>query len=211
LLSSVVALCVLGSFALQGIRKSPDGAIVNIGSTLMGLVYVWFLPGFLVKIRHLGFAEAKGWGLDGIELIAATLFVAKVSDIGGFFVGRAFGKHKMSPVISPKKTWEGAAGGALASILLTIAFRNFYPNSVFATMSMWTVVLFGFTMSVSSILGDLIESCMKRDSQQKDSGTAVPGFGGLLDVADSLMVAAPASYFFLILAGARPALEAVVK
>jgi phosphatidate cytidylyltransferase len=76
---------------------------------------------------------------------------------------------------------------------------------------MWTVVLFGFTMSVSSILGDLIESCMKRDSQQKDSGTAVPGFGGLLDVADSLMVAAPASYFFLILAGARPALEAVVK
>lgn len=207
LMSTVVALCVVGTCALQGTRKSPDGAIMNIGVTLFGWIYVWFLPAFLVKIRHLGLADAKGWNYDGTELVAMTLMVAKVSDIGGFFAGRAFGKHKMSPIISPKKTWEGAAGGIALSVAFALLVRTFYPGSILQAFSFSTVILFGIVMALSSLLGDLLASCIKRDCNVKDSGAVVPGFGGLLDVVDSLMIASPIAYYFFLLAGARPGLE----
>ncbi len=207
LMSTVLALCVIGTCALQGARKSPKDAISNIGITLFGWIYVWFLPAFMIKIRHLGVPGASGWNYDGTELVAITLLVAKFSDIGGFFTGRFIGKHKLSPIISPKKTWEGAAGGVLFSVVFALLVRTFYPHSVLMAFSFETVILFGVAMAISSLLGDLLASCIKRDCEVKDSGGAVPGFGGLLDVADSLMIASPIAYFFFLLAGARPGLE----
>lgn len=204
LMSTVLALCVVGTCAIQGTRKSPDGAVANIGITIFGWIYVWFLPAFLVKIRHLGFSGASGWNLDGAELVAMTVMVAKVSDIGGFFAGRAFGKHKMSPIISPKKTWEGTAGGIALSIIFALIVRSLYPDSILQALTFSLTILFGIVMAVSSLLGDLLASCIKRDCKVKDSGSVVPGFGGFLDVADSLMIASPVAYFFFLLVGARP-------
>lgn len=206
-MNTALAACVLGGFALQGIRRSPDGAMVNIGTTLLGLIYVWFLPSFLIKIRHLGLPGGSGWAIDGAELIVVSILTAKMSDIGGFFIGRSFGRHKLCPTISPKKTWEGLFGGIVACILFVLAIKMMAPSSATATLSFMYCCIFGFLMAVSSLLGDLIESCMKRDSQVKDSGTAVPGFGGVMDVVDSLMVSGPVAYFFFILIGASPALE----
>lgn len=207
LLSTVIALCVVGTCALQGVRKSPVGAISNIGATLLGMIYVWFLPAYLVKLRHLGLAEAQGWQWDGVELVFATILVSKSCDIGGFFVGRRFGRHKLSPIVSPKKTWEGVAGGVVASLLVAFLLRAAWPGGVLAALSPGGLALFSLAMALSGLLGDLLESALKRDSEVKDSGGSVPGFGGLLDVVDSLMLSAPTSYFFFILAGARPALS----
>ncbi|MFW5856401.1 MAG: phosphatidate cytidylyltransferase [Planctomycetota bacterium] len=206
LMDTVVALAVLGACALQGVRKSPSGAILNIGTTLLGFVYVWFLPSFLVKIRHLGVPGANGWAIDGAELVFVTIFVSKICDVGGLLVGKQFGRTKLSPVVSPNKTWEGFAGGIAFSVGLSLYMRWVAPGSALASLSVGTAALFGITMAVSGLLGDLLESAMKRDSEVKDSGGSVPGFGGLLDVVDSLMISAPTAYFFFLLAGARPAL-----
>ncbi|MHC4883752.1 MAG: phosphatidate cytidylyltransferase [Planctomycetota bacterium] len=209
LMNTALAVCVLGSFALQAIRRGAEGAMINIGTTLLGLIYVWFLPAFLIKIRHLGLPDANGWVLDGAELVVVSIMVAKMSDVGGFFVGRSLGRHKLCPTISPKKTWEGLAGGIVASILLVQVIRLAAPDGATASLTLVQSCIFGLLMAVCSLLGDLVESCLKRDSQVKDSGTVVPGFGGMMDVVDSLMVSGPVAYFFLLLVGARPALEAL--
>ncbi|MBN1256515.1 MAG: phosphatidate cytidylyltransferase, partial [Planctomycetes bacterium] len=173
---------------------------------LMGLVYVWFLPSFLAKMRHLGFPGAHGWRLDGVEFIIVTVFVAKICDVGGLFVGKRYGRHKLCPHISPNKTWEGFGGGILASVGLAVYMSYTAPESVLGVMGLLPVIIFGVLMAVSSLLGDLLESAMKRDSEMKDAGGSIPGYGGMLDVADSLMVSGPVAYFFFIFMGARPAL-----
>jgi phosphatidate cytidylyltransferase len=207
LMDTVVAVTVLGACAMQGARPRPEGAILNIGSTLMGLVYVWFLPSFLVKMRHLGLPGGEGWQWDGVELVAVTIGLSKICDVGAFFTGRRFGRHKLSPVVSPNKTWEGVAGGIALSTAVALAIKLLDPAGAFASLGWAGVILFAVLMSVSGLLGDLLESAMKRDSEVKDSGGSIPGFGGLMDVVDSLMVSAPTAYFFFLLAGAEPALS----
>jgi phosphatidate cytidylyltransferase len=204
---ATLALAVLGTALLQGVRRSPENAIPNIATTLFGLVYVWFLPSFLIKIRHLGVPGGNSWQWDGVELVIATIFIAKMSDVGGLLVGKCFGKHKLTPVISPNKTWEGTFGGICASIAVGLYMKALAPQSVLGALGWGEMALFCVLMAVSSLLGDLFESVLKRDSECKDSGGYIPGFGGLLDMVDSLMVSAPAAYFYFVLLGARPALS----
>ena len=125
-----------------------------------------------------------------------TVTVTKLCDIGAFTFGRLFGKHKMIPRISPNKTYEGAVGGLLFSIGGAVIF---YLAGLFPLQNMWTVVLFGFVVGVIGIFGDLAESLLKRGSGAKDSGTLVPGFGGLLDVVDSMLLSTPVAYVMLVL------------
>lgn len=209
LMSTMLTLAVLGTFALQGVRKERiEGAILGIGSTLLGLIYVWFLPAFLIKIRHLGvpgdIGASHGWASAGVELVLVTIFVSKMSDIGGFFVGKTLGRHKLAPQISPKKTWEGLLGGVAASVAMILAWRGASDVSVLTVWPGWVVAILGAILAVASLLGDLIESIFKRDSDVKDAGTIVPGFGGFLDLVDSLMVSSPIAYFFFLFIGARP-------
>ncbi len=201
LMSTLVAVAVLGTFLLQGLRPDMRGAMFNISTTMLGWIYVWFLPSFLPRMRHLSLRH--GWEYDGIEFVFICIFIAKLSDVGGLLVGSHLGRHKLCPNLSPKKTWEGLAGGMIFSMGSIAAIAGFCPASAIASLGWGRILVLGALLAVAALLGDLIESCFKRDSQVKDAGTSVPGFGGVLDLVDSLMVGAPAMYFFLILAGAH--------
>ena len=122
------------------------------------------------------------------------VFVVKSADIGAYTAGRLFGRHKFSPNISPGKTWEGMAGAVIAAIIVAVLFAAFFD-----IMSPALAAAFGLLFAFIGQLGDLSESMIKRDVQQKDSANTVPGFGGILDIIDSLLLAAPCAYLFFLL------------
>jgi phosphatidate cytidylyltransferase len=120
-------------------------------------------------------------------------YVVKSADIGAYSIGTLFGKHKFSPNISPGKTWEGMGGAVGAAIIVAIGFAL-----ICDIMLWWSAILFGLAFAFIGQLGDLAESMIKRDSEQKDSANKVPGFGGVLDIVDSPLVAAPLAYLFFM-------------
>ena len=119
------------------------------------------------------------------------IFTVKSSDTGAYTLGRLFGKHKFAPKISPGKTWEGLAGAVLFASVVAVLFASFC-----GIMSWPAAVVFGVVFAVFGQLADLIESMIKRDAGSKDSSEHVPGFGGILDVIDSLLATAPMAYLF---------------
>lgn len=159
----------------------------RIASTVLIFVYLGILPTFLLRMR---------WFPDDIALtaMAATIFVPKCGDIGAYFIGRFLGKHKFAPTLSPKKTWEGFIGGlltaAVTAVGLSFAAPLFHHGIIEA-------IGFGLVVGLAGVFGDLIESMLKRDAQVKDAAGTVPGFGGLLDVIDSVLFAAPVVYAWL--------------
>ena len=120
------------------------------------------------------------------------VFVIKSSDIGAYTFGKLFGRHKLAPRVSPGKTWEGLGGAVVFAALVSLAF-----GAVSGIMGVLAAPVFGAIMAVVGQLSDLSESMLKRDAQQKDSSNRVPGFGGILDVIDSPLFAAPCAYLFL--------------
>ncbi len=201
-LHMLLAAAVLGPFLLHGRRRAPSGAGRDIAATVLGLLYIWFLASFLPKIRHLGLVH--GWGTDGVEFVFVCILGAKASDVGGFLVGKRFGRRKITPVLSPKKTWEGTIGGLCLSVLVLLVMGALTPAAAIRGLGWAGVAGLGLLLGISAFLGDLAESLLKRDGEVKDAGASVPGFGGILDLVDSLLVAAPAMYGYLLLMGARP-------
>jgi phosphatidate cytidylyltransferase len=130
-----------------------------------------------------------------------TVFVPKGGDIGAYLTGRLIGRTRMSPLLSPKKTWEGLAGGMAAAVGVAFAINYLAPAPVLSA-SPWPVLGFGLTVGLAGVLGDLAESLIKRDGRQKDASQTVPGFGGVLDVVDSILFAAPVAYcWFCLVSG----------
>ncbi len=200
---SVISIFVLLVFLGPLVRNRTENAMGNIGSTLLGVAYCWYLLFFAPKIRHLGLRH--GWAYDGAELLLISVFIAKLCDSGGYFVGSRWGRTKLCPNISPKKTWEGFLGGIVACLGTMALVIWGEPDSAVASLGWGKAMLFALLLAVTSLLGDLVESCLKRDSQVKDAGGTMPGYGGVLDVLDSLMVALPAAYYYLVLVcGAHP-------
>lgn len=149
--------------------------------------YVGVAMAVLVGIVHLG--ESR-WGLAAL---ISTIAVTKAADSGAYFTGKALGRHKLIPHLSPGKTWEGAAGGVAAAILMGFAcFFALIPwlSEVRQPPPIWGPILFGGVCAVSGMIGDLAESLIKRETGAKDSGTTLPGLGGVWDVTDSLIAAA---------------------
>jgi phosphatidate cytidylyltransferase len=132
--------------------------------------------------------------------VATFLTVVKGSDVGAYFVGRWFGRHKMIPWVSPKKTWEGFCGALAMGMLLAYLLGEVW-NLVEkgAAMAVWQRLVFGFAIAAVGHFGDLCESLIKRDMHKKDSGADVPGFGGVLDVIDSPLIAGPFAYLLLVI------------
>ncbi len=126
-------------------------------------------------------------------VLALTVFVPKFCDIGAYTVGRLFGKNKMAPVLSPGKTWEGFVGGMLFAMGTAVGI-----NSIDEVMAWQLAIPFGLLIGVAGVLGDLAESLIKRECRQKDAGHSVPGFGGALDVVDSILFAAPVAYLWFV-------------
>jgi phosphatidate cytidylyltransferase len=126
--------------------------------------------------------------------------VTKFSDIGAYGVGMWIGKHKMIPRVSPGKTWEGFAGGMLASLAVSIALVHIFRIQM-PGFGLRDAIILGVLLPLASVVGDLAESVVKRDAQIKDSGKAIPGIGGMLDLIDSILFTAPVLYFYLYFSG----------
>ena len=179
-------LILVAFLAEMATFREPGHSIARISLTIFIVVYIGLLPCFIVQLRWLG--TAPGY-TRGIGALALAIFVPKSCDIGAYFTGRLFGRYRMSPVLSPKKTWEGFAGGIAAAVLVA-----FLLNRAALTLEDWKALGFGATVGILGVLGDLAESLIKRDCQQKDASQVVPGFGGVLDVVDSIVFTAPVAY-----------------
>ncbi len=181
LLLSAAALLAL--LLYQYANHGTSGVMANCGANYFSIAYLGILSSFCVTIR----VEFGLWHL------LMFVFVIKSSDIGAYAIGTMFGKHKFSPRISPGKSWEGMGGAVAAASAVAIGFALSC-----GIMSWWWAVIFGPCFAFIGQMGDLVESMMKRDAEQKDSGRKVPGFGGVLDIIDSPLVAAPFAYVFFL-------------
>jgi phosphatidate cytidylyltransferase len=210
------AVITLGAYYLGGIDSGNDlfilsfvvlaliiirldlqaGRLRSFMPTLFGLLYVPYLIHFLIKTVKLAemnvFPSTQGTS-TGIFLAVWIVAVAKCADVGGLLVGMRLGKTPLS-VISPKKTYEGAAGGIVFSmligIILTAIFHKYAPES----FTWWRSALIAIPIGIASIASDLVESAFKRQADVKDSGRLIPGIGGIFDLTDSLILTAPLGY-----------------
>ncbi len=190
LLFATLALLMIVVLVSQMFRFQADFSkmLTGVSVTLLGVMYVAFLGGFLVATR-VGFETHAGLST---HLLGYFFLVIFGSDTGAYFAGRAFGKHKLAPGISPGKTVEGLVGGlAAAAGFGALATWWFFPELPFK----WSIPL-AMVLAAIGVLGDLCESAMKRGSKTKDAASILPGHGGLLDRLDSLLFGAPILYYF---------------
>ncbi len=179
---------VLASMIFVTLRPGPElsGAADRLGRVLIGVAWAGSLLSFFVLIRRMD---------DGLAWLLLALTIPWAGDTGGYFAGRAFGKHKLYPRVSPKKTWEGFAGGMVLATAGVFAFRAL----ALPQLSALECVLLGVGLGALSVVGDLAESMLKRAFDVKDSGWIMPGHGGLLDRIDSVLFVAPALFLYLTL------------
>jgi len=187
-----------GSVRILG-ERDPQHRVEALAATLFGLVYVAYMLQYLVRIVTPLPGDAIA-PTGRLLLFVWLVAVAKFCDVGALLTGLAIGRHRMSPQISPKKTWEGAVGGVVASMLVGawVAWlaRGYLP----AHMTPLCAALMAVPIGMAGIVSDLIESVIKRRATIKDSGGLIPGIGGVFDVSDSLILTAPLGYFLFRLA-----------
>ncbi len=183
-----IAFGVLIAFVGEMLRfKLPGGHLINLSGAVFAIVYIGLLGSFMVMLRI----------AYGVAAVVSLIVVTKMCDVGAYTVGRLIGRHKMAPSLSPGKTIEGFVGGMSFAILgawfSTAILFPFAANEPSKT-TLVGVVVYGLAVGCAGALGDLAESLIKRDVMRKDSGTNVPGFGGFLDIFDSLLLAAPVAF-----------------
>lgn len=185
----VVIVLVIATLIRAMLRGAPfDKMIGSTGATILGVLYVALLGTHLVLIRT-GFEPQTS-----AHLLSFFFLVLMGSDSGAYYIGRALGKHKLAPSISPGKTWEGAVGGVVTALAMaTLAHYWFFRELPLK----WALPL-ALAMSIVGILGDLVESALKRSASAKDAANILPGHGGLLDRLDSLLFNAPLIYYFAV-------------
>lgn len=176
--------------------KRYDRAVPNTAVSLFGSIYVGLPLAILLYI----FQCPAEWGFQspraGGNLIIFLIVASWATDIGGYCFGKPFGKHKMTPVLSPNKSWEGLAGGVALAILSGILLKAFWPG--LGEMLRWReAVGLPILFTLLGTVGDLAESAFKRDAGVKDSGKTYTGHGGMLDIIDSLLLCAPVFYLYL--------------
>ncbi len=202
-----IFLAILTATIIIVARQKIDTALSTIASSLAGFIYVTWLLAFIMRIILWRGADF----MDGRFFFLFFVVVVKSTDIGAYFYGTWFGKHKLVPKISPKKTVEGFIGGVIFASTLGAILASTLPSvhpmfiklseTLFKSDSTILVaalgLLIGGSLSVLGQFGDLAESIWKRDAKVKDSGGYIPGMGGVLDVIDSLLFPAPAMYLFM--------------
>jgi len=183
----VLIVLTIGTLIAAMFRGAPfDKMIAASGATILGVLYVVLLGGHLVALRT-GFEQKLS-----AHLLSFFFLVLMGADTGAYYVGRAIGKRKLAPTISPGKTWEGVVGGLAAALALATAAHFWFFKEL---PLKWTLPLAG-VMTIVGILGDLTESALKRGAGAKDAARILPGHGGALDRLDSLLFNAPLIYYF---------------
>ena len=187
LLTLVVVISLIWSL----FRSPKERAFHNWAWTMAGILYIGWMLSFWVGLRILE---------NGREWVFFAVFTTAASDTSAFFVGRAWGKRRMAPTISPSKTWEGAIGGFLGALTLALILKAIFSlPPFFLPVNYWQAALLGAAVSVLAQLGDLVESLLKRNTETKDSGKLLPGHGGILDRFDSFLLSGVLVYYFVIL------------
>jgi phosphatidate cytidylyltransferase len=184
------AAVLMISFVVQSLQfEKPGQTMAKIAGTILAVAYVGLLGSFMIQMRWF---EGRHQGIIALVFLVAT---AKGADTGAYTLGRIAGRHKLWPKLSPHKTIEGAVGGLVFGVVaaLVVAAIARLANGV-ATLDWPVAVGYGLVVGAVAQLGDLMESMIKRDCERKDASTTVPGFGGVLDVLDSLMFAGPVAY-----------------
>jgi len=183
----VVIAVTIGTLIAVTLRGAPfEKMIASVGSTLLGVLYIPLLGSHLVALRT-GFPQPLS-----AHLLSFFFLVLMGADAGAFYTGRALGKHKLAPSISPGKTWEGAVGGICAALAMA-ALAHFW---FFRELPLKYMLPLAAIMALLGILGDLAESALKRGAGAKDAANILPGHGGILDRLDSLLFNAPLIYYF---------------
>lgn len=176
----ILAFILMMMFIKHAFKKDGSSVISDSAVTMLGILYISFLFTFIIKLRFIP---------NGQWLVFSLFVITKVSDISAYVFGTKWGKHKLIPRISAKKSIEGAISGITGSVLASLFLLK--------DLGWQKAVMLGIFLSVAGQIGDLVESLMKRDAQIKDSSKIVPGMGGVLDVMDSLLFAGPVMYLFL--------------
>lgn len=174
-------------------RKDLGMGLASVGASLLGIIYVGGSLSLLVCLRA-----------DQSILVIVVLFSVWAGDIAAYYVGRSIGKHKLAPVVSPNKSWEGAIASVAASVAVTFLVFHFQSEighlfthpSPMSNPWWFHVAVLGLLINVSAQFGDLFESALKRGAGVKDSGTMLPGHGGVLDRIDALLFAIPAAWYY---------------
>ena len=202
--SMLIVLFLLTLVTHSWAKRRTDGAVAAAAVTMFSLIYLGLLPGFLLAIRR----WHSAWVVLGV------LLIVKACDSGAFATGKTIGRHKLIPWLSPGKTWEGLVGGVISAALVAMAMAalsNAFQiagtwenvEGVYeylpAHFHLWRSAAAGAAIGLVGQFGDLVASLFKRDAGIKDSGSSIPGFGGLIDLADSPIVAAPLAYWLLVL------------
>jgi len=187
LITLVLIVFTIATLVAAMLRGAPfDKMIVASGATILGVLYVVLLGGHLVALRT-GFDQVLS-----AHLLSFFFLVLMGADTGAYYVGRAIGKHKLAPKVSPGKTWEGVGGGLVAALALATAAHFWF----FKELALKWALPLAAVMTVLGILGDLTESALKRGAGAKDAAKILPGHGGALDRLDSLLFNAPLIYYF---------------
>jgi phosphatidate cytidylyltransferase len=189
---SVFALCIPLAFAGEMLRyQKPGGVIINVALALFVMAYLGVNYSFLIWLR---FWESNQVGMAAV---VSVIWIVKFSDTGAYAFGKTLGRTKMTPLLSPNKTIEGALGGIfIACVAAVVYFQYLVPwvtgASPIGTWRGWLV--YAVLVTIAGMVGDLAESLLKRDMEQKDSSSWLRGLGGVLDLMDSVLLAAPVAY-----------------
>jgi len=189
-LAFIVVFVMLFAALQRALLKQTQEAITHMAGTVLATLYLGGLGWFLMALRVKRSDNFTGTTM----VILMILLVVKFTDIGAYFGGRALGRHKLIPWLSPGKTWEGLFFGMMTAGLVGMACAPRVSNLTWAKG-----FIFGAIIGGVGQVGDLLESLMKRDAEVKDSGRLIPGFGGILDVIDSPLLAAPFAYLLFSL------------
>jgi phosphatidate cytidylyltransferase len=201
----IVLLFLLGGFCLVFRGRELKQGVLDLFVSLGGLFYLGWTLAFLVRVY------SHGDGRQGTLLFFFLILVTKCGDIGGYALGlasarRPGGNHKMTPVLSPKKSWEGFVGSllfsAVAGALIPLAAGGSLVSHQTVAVTPLSGAVLGLVLAAVGLIGDLAESALKRAAGVKDSGNTLPGMGGVLDVIDSLVFVGPLGYAYLVLLGA---------
>jgi phosphatidate cytidylyltransferase len=175
---------------LVAFERGQDRAASDFAITVCGFVYLGWLGAYLLDVRTLQ-------GDLGLWWLLLTLGSVWIADSAAFFIGTRFGRHKLSPRLSPKKSWEGYWAGVILGTLCTAGLAMLFHNLADLQVTWWQGALLGLVMSLVTTLGDLGESMLKRQAGVKDSSNIIPGHGGFLDRIDSWLWAAAIGYFLI--------------